>query len=45
MSNDLTRRDALALGLSAAALATTGAAAQTSSNIKAASNATRRFRN
>src|SRR3954463_9304224 len=33
---DLTRRDALALGLSAAALATTGASAQTASAIKAA---------
>src|SRR5438132_12750647 len=37
MSNDLTRRDALALGMSAAALAATGAQAQTpASNIKAA---------
>ncbi|WGD51676.1 extracellular solute-binding protein [Bradyrhizobium sp. CB1650] len=37
MRNDLTRRDALALGLSAAALAATGAAAQTTpSPIKAA---------
>ncbi|MFT4119529.1 ABC transporter substrate-binding protein [Bradyrhizobium sp.] len=37
MRNDITRRDALALGLSAAALATTGAAAQTpGSQIKAA---------
>ncbi|OAF18876.1 ABC transporter substrate-binding protein [Bradyrhizobium neotropicale] len=36
MRNDLTRRDALALGLSAAALAATGAAAQTPSPIKAA---------
>src|SRR5437660_348932 len=35
MRNDLTRRDALALGVSAAALAATGAQAQTS-NIKAA---------
>jgi multiple sugar transport system substrate-binding protein len=35
MSNDITRRDALALGVSAAALAVTGANAQTS-NIKAA---------
>src|SRR3569832_1029110 len=35
MRNDITRRDALALGLSAATLAATGAAAQTS-NIKAA---------
>src|SRR5437773_6667671 len=36
MSNDITRRDALALGISAAALATTGASAQTASTIKAA---------
>src|SRR5258707_4597846 len=37
MSNDLTRRDALALGVSAAALAATGAQAQTAaSSIKAA---------
>ncbi|UPK37090.1 extracellular solute-binding protein [Bradyrhizobium sp. 186] len=36
MRNDLTRRDALALGLSAATLAATGAAAQTPSQIKAA---------
>jgi multiple sugar transport system substrate-binding protein len=35
MRNDITRRDALALGLSAATFAATGAAAQTS-NIKAA---------
>src|SRR5215467_8679044 len=35
MSNEITRRDALALGVSAAALAVTGANAQTS-NIKAA---------
>ena len=35
MTNDITRRDALALGISAAALATTGASAQTP-NIKAA---------
>src|SRR5689334_25054651 len=35
MSNEITRRDALALGASAAALAVTGANAQTS-NIKAA---------
>ncbi|MBR0785790.1 ABC transporter substrate-binding protein [Bradyrhizobium iriomotense] len=35
MRNDITRRDALALGLSAATLAATGAAAQTS-NIRAA---------
>jgi multiple sugar transport system substrate-binding protein len=34
--NDITRRDALALGVSAAALATTGALAQTTSTIKAA---------
>src|ERR1700716_1533759 len=33
---DLTRRDALALGVSAAALAATGASAQTTSAIKAA---------
>src|SRR6476660_249741 len=36
MKNDITRRDALALGVSAAALAATGAQAQTASNIKAA---------
>ena len=36
MTNDITRRDALALGVSAAALAATGASAQTASNIKAA---------
>src|SRR6476646_963697 len=36
MTNDFTRRDALAMGISAAALATTGASAQTASNIKAA---------
>ena len=36
MGNDLTRRDTLALGLSAAALAATGASAQTTSNIMAA---------
>ena len=36
MTNDITRRDALALGISAAALAATGASAQTASNIKAA---------
>src|SRR5882757_3939007 len=36
MNNDITRRDALALGVSAAALAATGAKAQTASNIKAA---------
>jgi multiple sugar transport system substrate-binding protein len=35
MSNDITRRDALGLGLSVAALAATGAAAQTPSKIKA----------
>ena len=34
--NDITRRDALALGASAAALAVTGASAQTTSAIKAA---------
>jgi multiple sugar transport system substrate-binding protein len=33
---DITRRDALALGVSAAALAATGASAQTASTIKAA---------
>jgi multiple sugar transport system substrate-binding protein len=33
---DITRRDALALGVSAAALAATGASAQTASAIKAA---------
>ena len=36
MRNDITRRDALGLGISVAALAATGAAAQTSSTIKAA---------
>src|SRR6266850_2798966 len=36
MKNDITRRDALALGVSAAALAATGATAQTASTIKAA---------
>jgi multiple sugar transport system substrate-binding protein len=36
MKNDITRRDALGLGLSAAALAATGASAQTASTIKAA---------
>ena len=36
MKNDITRRDALALGVSAAALAATGASAQTASAIKAA---------
>src|SRR3981081_1889047 len=37
MKNDITRRDALALGVSAAALAATGASAQTAaSNVKAA---------
>src|SRR3977135_664560 len=35
MTKDISRRDALALGISAAALATTGASAQTASNIKA----------
>src|ERR1700760_900204 len=34
--SDITRRDALALGVSAAALAATGAAAQGTSNVKAA---------
>jgi multiple sugar transport system substrate-binding protein len=32
MTNDLTRRDALALGLSAATLAATGASAQTATS-------------
>src|SRR5580704_9009548 len=36
MRNDITRRDALGLSLSAAAFAATGAAAQTPSSIKAA---------
>ena len=36
MKNDITRRDALVLGVSAAALAATGARAQTASNVKAA---------
>src|SRR4030088_1652290 len=36
MKNEITRRDALALGVSAAALAATGASAQTTSAIKAA---------
>jgi multiple sugar transport system substrate-binding protein len=36
MKNDITRRDALALGVSAAALVATGASAQTASNIKTA---------
>ncbi len=36
MTNDITRREALSLGLSAAALAATGASAQTASTIKAA---------
>jgi multiple sugar transport system substrate-binding protein len=36
MKNDISRRDALALGVSAAALAATGASAQTASTIKAA---------
>src|SRR5207237_1452382 len=36
MTHDITRRDALAMGISAAALATTGVSAQTASNIKAA---------
>src|SRR3954447_4638558 len=36
MKNEITRRDALALGVSAAALAATGASAQTASAIKAA---------
>ncbi|HKU05468.1 MAG TPA: twin-arginine translocation signal domain-containing protein, partial [Bradyrhizobium sp.] len=42
MSNEITRRDALALGASAAALAVTGANAQTS-NIKAADVAAPKF--
>jgi multiple sugar transport system substrate-binding protein len=36
MNNEITRRDALVLGVSAAALAATGATAQTASTIKAA---------
>src|ERR1700716_504654 len=36
MKNEITRRDALVLGVSAAALAATGASAQTASTIKAA---------
>ena len=36
MTHDITRRDALAMGVSAAALAATGTSAQTASNIKAA---------
>src|SRR5262245_38289035 len=36
MKNDITRREALVLGASAAALAATGASAQTTSSIKAA---------
>src|SRR6202140_3302332 len=36
MSNDVTRRDALGLGLSVAALAATGASAQSASNVKVA---------
>src|SRR3981189_2108037 len=36
MKNEITRRDALALGVSAAALAATGASAQTASAVKAA---------
>src|SRR4051812_20571073 len=43
MRNDLTRRDALALGVSAAALAATGANAQTTSAIKAADVAAPKF--
>src|ERR1700704_4380827 len=35
MKNEITRRDALVLGVSAAALAATGAAAQTASTVKA----------
>src|SRR6201991_2890160 len=40
---DITRRDALALGVSAAALAATGASAQTASTIKAADVAAPKF--
>src|SRR3954463_7231748 len=36
MKNEITRRDALALGVSAAAMAATGASAQTASTVKAA---------
>ena len=36
MTNDITRRDVLALGVSVAALGVTGASAQTASTIKAA---------
>ncbi len=43
MSNEITRRDALALGVSAAALAATGANAQTTSAIKAADVAAPKF--
>ena len=43
MTNDITRRDALALGVSAAALAVTGASAQTASTIKAADVAAPKF--
>jgi multiple sugar transport system substrate-binding protein len=43
MSNEITRRDALALGVSAAALAATGANAQTASAIKAADVAAPKF--
>jgi multiple sugar transport system substrate-binding protein len=43
MTNQITRRDALALGVSAAALAATGASAQTTSTIKAADVAAPKF--
>src|SRR3954462_1291264 len=43
MSNEMTRRDALALGASAAALAVAGASAQTTSAIKAADVAAPKF--
>src|SRR5436190_23027280 len=43
MSNEITRRDALVLGVSAAALAATGANAQTTSAIKAADVAAPKF--
>ncbi|HEY9451610.1 MAG TPA: extracellular solute-binding protein, partial [Bradyrhizobium sp.] len=43
MTTNITRRDALALGVSAAALAATGASAQTTSAIKAADVAAPKF--
>ena len=43
MTTNITRRDALALGVSAAALAATGASAQTASTIKAADVAAPKF--